>query len=141
MFILPSIFDIFNIIHKKDVETYKNSDSFRIFSNILKTGEYRIIPVGIPYWVLFDDKKQIEMILLFENMNSIKYCNKLECLLFTDIIHAILGIRAIFMILHFNDKANKEYEEKLTMIESVINKVNTENMMKDICTNVNDIHI
>lgn len=141
MFILPNIFDIFNIIHQKDVETYRHSDSFRVFSNILKTPEYRVVPVGIPYWVLFEDENQIDMVLLFQDMNSIKYCNGLECLVFTDIIHAILGIRAIFTILYYNDKTNKVYEEKLSMIESVIKKVHTENMMGDICSNINDIHI
>ena len=141
MFILPNIMDIFHIIHKKDVETYKKCESFRIFSNILRTPEYCNIPVGVPYWILFEDKKMIDVVVMFEDMNNIKYCSALECFVFKDIIHAILGIRAIYMLLQCSDVTNVKYKESVCMINDVIEKIDNENVMRDICTNVNAIHI
>lgn len=137
MLFLTTIWDMFNVIYTEGVDGFKLSPTYRLITNILRCPDNANMSVYVPYWILFDNVSYIESIMQYSHLNDIRYSKSLECFVFNNIIHSIIGMNAIYTILHSENETDEFVNQRLHIIRSVYSMVNLENEMNTMCKNIN----
>ena len=97
MFILPEFWKFITEIYNKNISEAKLHDQYLLLENIVKYSDD--VPIGIPFWSLFEDEEYTDIITNTYTKNCIVYDPKLKAFVFLKLAKTFFGIQEIFTIL------------------------------------------
>ena len=97
MFILPEFWKFITEIYHKNISEAKLHDQYFLLENIVKYSED--VPIGIPFWSLFENEEYTDIISNTYTKNNVVYDPHLKIFVFLKLAKAFFGIHEIFSIL------------------------------------------
>ena len=127
-------------VYEKGVDYGKDTNQYKLFSNIvsnIKTPEYVF---AIPYFSLFDNIEYVDTIKL-KSKKNIKYNAELECFLFLDFSECFYFCMDSFKTLYENFPEDSDIENKYNVYHIAMKMINSYIEIDDVYAKMCDLKL
>ena len=136
MIILCEIFHFIERLNTHGTYMIEQHPMYRTLRNIIIN--LNTTPIGIPYWILFDEQQVIQRLVKDTNYSLPHFDEPTECFVFKDINDAVYGCEDVLKYAMVEFPHNYSIKSKCEMFGKAIHLMtNNSTDIDDICTMFN----